>query len=134
MKARLLVVGVSALALCAAQAVEAGVSFNTIDEHATYTQDGARVRASGPIGCTRGERITIRVSISQAATEARARGSWKGRCTGEVQHWQVRARAGRQARFASGPARVCAVGKARTGRRVTDTRRWCRRVSVSAGF
>jgi hypothetical protein len=39
---------------------------NTIDKQATYEQDGAQVRASGPIGCTRGERITIRVSVRQA--------------------------------------------------------------------
>jgi hypothetical protein len=107
---------------------------NTIDGHVTYEQDGAQVRSTGPIGCTRGERIAIRVSVSQAATGARARKSWKRRCTGEVQHWQVEARVGRKARFARGSAKVCAVAKTRTGRRITDTRKWCRRVSVSAGF
>ena len=133
MKKGSLVVGFAALALCGAHAANAGVSLNTIDPHVTYEQGGALVRSSGPIGCTRGERIAIRVRVSQAATGARARGSWTGRCTGEVQHWQVRARARTEARFARGPARVCAVGKTRTGQRVTDTRRWSRRVSVSAG-
>src|SRR5215470_5613255 len=117
-----------ALPLCAAPAAHAGVSLNTIDKHATYDQDGARVRVSGPIGCTRGERIAITIRVSQATTGARARGRWSGRCTGEVQHWQVRARAVGGARFTSGRARVCAVGRTRAGGRLTDTHRWCRRV------
>jgi predicted ester cyclase len=124
----------AALALQGAQSASAGIALNTIDRHATYKQEGSQVRSTGPIGCTRGERITIRVTVSQAPTGARARGTWTGRCTGDVQRWQVRARARGQARFATGRARVCAVAKTRTGGRVTDTRRWCKPVSVSARF
>jgi predicted ester cyclase len=124
----------AALALCAAPGAQAGIALNTIDDRVTYREDGGHVRASGPIGCTRGERITIRVGISQAATGARARGSWTARCTGEVQHWQMRARASTGVRFAKGAATVRAVAETRAGRRVTDTRKWRRRVSVSARF
>jgi hypothetical protein len=130
--AALVAVGLAALTLSGAQASHAGVSLNTIDQHITYKHDGARVRSTGPIGCARGERITITVRVSQAATGARARGRWKARCTGEVQHWQVRARARGHERFAGGRASVCAVAKTHAGGRVTDTRRWCRRVSISA--
>jgi hypothetical protein len=125
---------VAALALCAAPAAHAGVALNTIDDLATYRDEGALVRATGPIGCTRGERITITARISQATTGAVARGSWTGRCTGEVQHWKVRARTRTDVRFAEGTATVRAVAKTRAARRVTDTRRWRRRVSVSARF
>jgi hypothetical protein len=127
-------VSLAALALWGAPGAQAGVALNTIDGHVTYTQGGALVRSTGPIGCTRGERIAIAVTVSQAATGARARASWAGRCTGEVQHWQVRARARTEARFAKGRARVRAVGKTRAGQRVTETRRWSRRVSVSVVF
>jgi hypothetical protein len=125
---------VAALALGAASGAQAGVALNTIDKRATYGQDGAQVRVSGPIGCTRGERVTIRVSVRQAVTGARARGGWAARCTGEVQHWQMRARVRTEARFARGTATVRAVATTRAGRRVTDTRKWRGRVYVSPQF
>jgi hypothetical protein len=127
MKRCLLVVAVFLLGL--ASQASAGIALNTIDRHVTYDWDGARVRSAGPIACTLGERITIRVRIQQAATRARSR--WSGRCTGEAQRWRVRARAGGKARFAQGSGTVCAVATTRAGQRVTDARRWCRRVSVS---
>jgi hypothetical protein len=123
-----------ALAVCLATAAQAGVSLNTIDDHATHARNGAQVRASGPIGCTRRERITVRVRVRQPATRARARGSWTAACTGEVQHWHVRARARTDARFSDGTATVCAVARTRARQRVTETRRWCERVTVSARF
>jgi hypothetical protein len=134
MKRRLFVAGFAALTLWGADAASAFISANTIDGQATSTWDGARVRATGPIGCTSGERVSIRVTVSQAAIGARARKTWTGRCTGEIQHWQVRARARHVARFETGPGKVCAVAKTRTTGRVTDTRKWCERVAVSAGF
>jgi pimeloyl-ACP methyl ester carboxylesterase len=119
--------------LSGAEAASAFISANTIDGP-TYTQDGRLVRVTGPIACTRGERIAIRVAIRQPATAARARGRWNGRCTGEVQHWQVRARARGGSRFENGRGRVCAVARTRRGARVTDRRRWCERVQVAATF
>lgn len=118
--------GLAALVLGGAQSAHAGIALNTIDRHVTSDED---VRSSGPIACTRGERIVIKVRVSQTSG-ARARGRWSGRCTGDRQRWRVRARA--QERFASGPARVCAVARTRADGRVTDERRWCRRVSVAS--
>jgi dienelactone hydrolase len=131
MRSRLAIAGVAASLICGADAASAFITANTIHQHATYTQDGARVRASGPIGCTRGERVSIRVTVAQAATRARARKAWTRRCSGEVQDWQVTARARRGTRFATGSGRVCAGAKTRTRARVTDTRRWCERVTLS---
>jgi hypothetical protein len=122
------------VALAGAPAAHAGVSLNTIDDHATHARNGAQVRASGPIGCTQRERIKIRVRVRQPETGARARGRWTAACTGEVQHWHVRARARTDARFLDGTATVCAVAKTRAGQRVTETRRWCTRVALSARF
>jgi hypothetical protein len=116
--------------LFGAQAASAFISANTIDELTTYRQGGGLVRVTGPIACTRGERVAIRVVVRQPATAARGR--WRGRCTGEVQHWQVRARAGGGTRFEHGRGRVCAVATTRSGARVTDRRRWCERVQVAA--
>jgi pimeloyl-ACP methyl ester carboxylesterase len=115
-----------------AVSASAFLSGNTIDGLATYKEGGRLVRVTGPIACTRGERVAIRVAVSQPATAGRARGRWKGRCTGEVQRWQVRLRARRGTRFENGRGRVCAVAKTRSGSRVTDARRWCERVQVAA--
>ena len=128
----LVALGLAVVMLAGADAASAFLSANTIDELATHKKHGRLVRVTGPIGCTRGERVSISVGVRQPATAARARNRWKGRCTGEVQHWQVRARTRRGTRFENGSGRVCAVANTRTGSRVTDTRRWCERVNVSA--
>jgi pimeloyl-ACP methyl ester carboxylesterase len=126
-----LVVALAVVVLSGADPASAFLSGNTIDERATAVEDGRLVRVTGPIRCTRGERISIGVAVSEPAAAARARGRWESRCTGEVQHWQVRARALGVARFVDGRGRACAVAKTRTGSRVTDRRRWCERVNMA---
>jgi hypothetical protein len=128
----LLVVGLAIALLFGANAASAFISANTIDKHATYKQRGVLVRVTGPIVCTRGERVAIRAAVRQPATAARARGRWKGRCTGAVQHWQVRARARGMTRFENGRGRVCAVATTRSDAGVTDRRTWCERVQLAA--
>jgi alpha-beta hydrolase superfamily lysophospholipase len=128
---RVIVAAVAVVLLSGADAASAFITGNTIDERATYREDGRLVRVSGPIRCTRGERVSIRVAVSQPATGVRARSLWKSRCTGRVQHWRVRAHAGRGARFENGRGRVCAVAQTRSGSRLTDSRRWCERVDVA---
>ena len=124
----------AALLLTAAEPASAFISANTIDRHTTSTRAGAQLRVTGPIGCTPGERIAIAVTVTQPATGAQARKRWKGRCTGELQHWQVRARTRNAERFATGHGKVCAVATTRAAATVTDTRRWCEPVQVSERF
>jgi pimeloyl-ACP methyl ester carboxylesterase len=126
----LLVIGLAIVLLSGAEAASALVSANTIDERATYTKHGRLARVGGPIRCTRGERLSVGFAMSQPATAARARSRWRSRCTGEVQHWHMKARARRGTRFNDGRGRVCAVATTRHGSRVTDRRRWCERVRV----
>jgi pimeloyl-ACP methyl ester carboxylesterase len=132
MRATALVVVGLAAGLCSGADASAFVSANTIDGLATYKKQGRLVRVTGPIACTRRERIAISVAITQPSTAARARSQWRGRCTGEVRHWQVKARTRRGTRFATGRGRVCAHATTRAGHRVTDTRKWCERVRVAA--
>jgi pimeloyl-ACP methyl ester carboxylesterase len=126
----LVLVALAVVLLCGADGASAVVSANTIDDRVIYREDGRLLRVSGPVGCTRGERVSIGITVTQSATAARARNRWNGRCTGEGQHWQVRSRAPRGSRFENDRGRVCAVAKTRSGSRVTDTRRWCERVDV----
>lgn len=134
MTARVLIGAVAALTLWGADPAGAFIAANTIDGQSTYTAGGMRVRATGPIGCTSGEHLSIRVTVTQPAIGARARESWNGRCTGEIQHWQVRARARHRTRFETRTGRVCAVATTRDTAGVTDTRKWCERVAVSERF
>jgi pimeloyl-ACP methyl ester carboxylesterase len=128
--APLVAVGLAVVLLAGAEPASAIITANTVDEQATYRKDGRLLRVTGPVRCTRGERVSIGVVVRQPATAARARGRWKGRCTGEVQRWQVWLRARRGTRFENGRGRVCAVARTRSGSRVTDRRRWCERVEV----
>jgi pimeloyl-ACP methyl ester carboxylesterase len=128
----LLVVGLAVVLLFGAEPASAFITANTIDEQAAYRKDGGLLRVTGPIRCTPGERVSIRVAVRQPATAARARSRWRGRCTGEVQRWEVGLRARRGARFENGRGRVCAVATTRSGPRVSDRRRWCERVTVAA--
>jgi hypothetical protein len=68
----LLVVGLAVVLLSGAEAASAFITANTIDEHATYKQHGRLLLVSGPIRCTRGERVAIGVAVRQPATAARA--------------------------------------------------------------
>ena len=107
--------GLAAVLLSGAEASSAFLAVNTIDEHATYKKHGTLVRVSGPIACTRGERISIRITVTQPTTTARARSRWKGRCTGKLRHW----RAGRAPGV--GPAlRTAADARALSQRRELD--------------
>ncbi len=105
-----------------------------IDRDAISTRDGARVQATGPLICSRDERVSLRVTVTQRATRAVGGARWKHACTGAVQHWRVDASAGGDTRFEAGPGRVCVRGLTRVAERITDRRRWCRRVTVSGRF
>jgi hypothetical protein len=131
---RLLIAGLASTMIAGSGVAHAFVSANTIDRDATYRNGGASVRVTGPIGCTMGERVSIQVLVTQAASGARGREAWRRRCTGEVQRWRVRAPTRKGARFEAGRARVCAVARTRSAHRLTDTRRWCERVTVSPRF
>jgi hypothetical protein len=140
----LVAAGLAVAILCFAPTASGLISTNTIDRQVTYTKQGTRVHAGGPIACTRGEWVTVRATVTQTATHARASGRWEQLCKGHVQRWRIVARAhgrkplhwqvrqlARGSSFARGRARVCAVAKTRLGRRITDRRVWCVRVNLS---
>lgn len=103
MRVRALIGSIAVLALWVADPAGAFISANTIDAQSTFTWGGTRVRATGPIGCTRGERVSLRVTVTQPATAVRARERWNGHCTGEIQRWHVRAYARHRTRFETRP-------------------------------
>ena len=98
MRTTLLVIfGFAVVLLSGAEVASAFISANTIDERATYKKDGRLLRVSGPIRCTRGERVSIRVTVASRRPQP-ARGAG-----GEPLHGQGPAGGLRRA-LAAGPA------------------------------
>ena len=102
----------------------AKVVFNTIDTLATLTDRGRLVIATGPITCTRGERVFLRVTVTQRTTGAVAEGRSRVVCTGNNQQWEVHAATQGKADFDEGPALAVAIGRSADHGKITDAHQW----------
>ena len=81
MRTTALIVAGLALVLLSGADASAFLSANTIDKVATYDKRGRLVRVTGPVACTRGDRIAIRAAVRQPANAAHARGRWSAPST-----------------------------------------------------
>ena len=102
----------------------AKVVINTIDSLATLADHGRLVIATGPISCTRGERVYLRVTITQRETGAVAEGRGRVVCTGNNQQWEVHAATQGKASFDEGPALAVAIGRSADRGKITDAHQW----------
>jgi hypothetical protein len=100
------------------------------DATARVSSDGAVIRIGGPARCTKGGRLRIDVTLTQRASGAVGRGTWKGRCRGSVQHWTVSSARALTGRFVAGQATACAAAAAANSKRATDAVQWCRVVTL----
>jgi hypothetical protein len=104
----------------------AKVVINTIDPVAGLSEHGRHVELTGPLQVLpAGERVVLRVTVTQRSTGASAEGETQFVATGDLQHWAVQAQTmGRQA-FAPGPARATALAlTVAKGGEVTDAHQW----------
>ena len=120
------------VALVSIQTAFARVVFNTIDPNAVVADNGRHLVVTGPIACDSGERVAIRVTVTQRTTGALAEGLTAVVCTGELQQWTVHARTQGNEPFEEGPA--LAVGLARTTERgyATDAHQWLVPITLTA--
>jgi hypothetical protein len=95
------------------------------DPTAKVSKNGHLIRATGPVTCDVGERLSLRVTITQLETAAYAEGRTRARCTGAELQWQVRALSRLRTRFAQGTAQACALGITRRNGHPTDAHQWC---------
>ena len=102
----------------------AKIANNTIDPVAHVTDNGRRILLTGPIGCTAGERASLRVTVTQRSTGAVAEGRAFVTCTGDVQQWEVRATTRGEPSFEEGPAQAVALGRTTEGGVTTDAHQW----------
>jgi hypothetical protein len=95
------------------------------DPTAKVSKNGHLIRATGPVTCDVGERLSLRLTVTQLETAAYAEGRTRARCTGAELQWQVRAISRLRTRFAQGTAQACALGITRRNGHPTDAHQWC---------
>ena len=101
------------------------------DPAAKISKNGHVIRATGTLTCAVGERLFLRLTVTQPQTAAYAEGRTRARCTGAELQWQVRAFGRLSTRFAQGTAQACALGITRLNGLPTDAHQWC--VDVTLG-
>ena len=107
-----------------AQGAFAKVMTNTIDSEAIVTQHGRLLVVTGPIQCTAGEQAFLRVTVTQRPTGAVAEGGTLIACTGELQHWEVRAATQGKASLQQGAAVATAIATTHDHGDTTDAHQW----------
>ena len=102
----------------------ARITVNTIDPTATVSENGRRIILTGPIQTDVVEKVYLRVNVTQRTTGAVADGIAILRGTGELQHWEIRAKARGKASFEAGPATAVAIAVTSNRGQTTDAHQW----------
>src|SRR5438477_335108 len=111
--------------VCLAPLALAKVMQNTIDPVAIVSGNGLHVMLTGPIACIEGERLSLRVTVTQRETGALAEGVALFTCTGVFfQQWKVLASIQGNETFQPGPATAVAIGRTSSGAKTTDAHQW----------
>jgi hypothetical protein len=77
---------------------------NTMNPLASVADNGRHVIVTGPLTCIAGEKVFMRVTVSQRETGAIAEGRTMVNCTGVLQQWEVHAATQGNERFGEGAA------------------------------
>ena len=101
------------------------------DPTAKISKKGRVILATGTLTCAVGERLFLRLTVTQPETAALAEGRTRARCTGAELQWKVRAVGRLRTRFAQGTAQACALGITRLNGHPTDAHQWCVDVTLA---
>src|SRR5690349_9488574 len=115
---------VTLMGVCLAPPAIARIGLNTIDPVATVSGNGLHVLVTGPITCTDGERVSLRVIVTQRETGALAEGVALFTCTGAGQHWSALASIQGNETFQPGPATAVATGRTSFAGKTSDAHQW----------
>ena len=102
----------------------AKISINTIDPVGIVAQNGRHVTLTGPQAVTAGERVQMRVTVTQRTTGAVAEGHAVFFGTGTTNQWEIVAAVEGDERFAAGPATAVAIARTSAGGQATDAHQW----------
>lgn len=100
------------------------LSNNTIGATGDLGARGRTVTITAILGCTAGQQVSVRVTLTQG--QAIGDGVGGGECTGTAAEYPVRVSAHGATGFTTGEAQACAQAINRDHGRVVDTRQWCR--------
>jgi hypothetical protein len=109
----------------------AGVALNTIDPVAHQTENGRQIVVTGPIACTAGEGVTLRVTVTQRSSGAVGQGRTRFPCTGALQQWEVWITHDKKSAFAYGVATAVAFARTTAQGTPTDAHQWLVEVTVT---
>ena len=102
----------------------AGTFLNTINAVGIVADKGRHLTVTGPIGATAGDRVELRLTVTQRSTGAAAEGRAFLTATGAVQQWEVETAAEGGATFEAGPATAVAFARNTVGGKATDAHQW----------
>ena len=102
----------------------ARIILNTIDSVGIVSDKGRHLTLTGPLAATAGDRVELRLTVTQRSTGALAEGHTFLTGTGTTNQWEVEARAQGAATFEAGPATAVALARTTVGGKVTDAHQW----------
>jgi hypothetical protein len=108
----------------AARTAYARVVRNTIDPVGIVADKGRHLTLTGPLAAFAGDKIELRVTVTQRSTGAVAEGRGFITGTGTTNQWEVEARAQGGATFEAGPAIAVALARTTVHGHATDAHQW----------
>ncbi len=106
----------------------AGTYLNTIGDEALLSGAGHRLEATLIIGCTAGEHVRLRLTVTQGGTVGV--GHAAGRCSGDVQHYPVTVAGTEGDVFTEGPAEAEAWAETSHGQHTHTPHTWDKTIFV----
>jgi hypothetical protein len=113
------------LSLCLVAPSIAGVRLgNTIDPLVSLSEEGRHLVVTGPITCPEGDRVRMRVTVTQRTTGAIAEGITHVVCTGDQQQWVAELSTPGNEAFLPGDATAVALGQTTNPVDSSDAHQW----------
>jgi hypothetical protein len=100
----------------------------------TLVSAGRQVVVSGPLQCWKSGTVQLRATISERSTQtlrgAIAQGSWRGTCTGALQHWHLTITAGQGTTLRAGCAQADGLLVYRHYGQTVDVKQWLQTITI----
>jgi hypothetical protein len=108
----------------------AKLAANTIDPVGIVSDQGHHLALTGPIRATAGDRVELRVTVTQRSTGAVAEGHTFLTGTGATDQWEVTLTSEGGASFDAGPATAVAIARTTVNGHATDAHQWLVNVTL----
>jgi hypothetical protein len=110
----------------------AAIHSNTLDPIGIVGGESTYGLVTALIHCDIGERVSVRVTVTQEDANSVAQGRASATCTDQVQRIEIRVWSMEMTKLATGAADACALAMTKQDGLVTDTRQWCKAITLNA--